>query len=723
MTATNPHTKSDRISSELPYLWISNPIVGQLLSDGFSDIFSPSTPPSRIPSGYHILCFDPDEPEVSRKAIAYDLLKAGCEIDVHQLKSPLAELVKDRETAFELARLVAWARTPYKEWAKGLIGSLDIDEAEELAKLALVKLSGQPRRRELEALRRRADINDYAWRTDHIPALKAEIEQAAGGSNRSERLKLELKALLKESDKIKREMGIASICPRYNLTSSVLRGLLRDVDEESRTRKPRLIGLDELFSMPQTAIEYVIPGMLPVGETVLLVANPKAGKSLLAYDAAFAVATGEDYFLGEPVTKQGKVLIIQCDESLNTARGRLAKRGFGSEDSSNVSVVEAFNINQLDQLDVWLDELRPTLVVIDCLRRINTGRGLSENSAEFADAVYQLKELIARYNAAAILIHHSNKNSEAVGIERVRGSSAIAGAVWGIWQLDQIPKPDPNNKKKLIIDPKDPARILSITARDVEGQRLRIELDPENNHWVNLGEDGADGSNTINDSKTNEDKIIALLKPIAPVGKEAMELNEQLGLGRQIYCYLNRLLGKGIIGSRRSAKDKRRTVYYYPKSTDTETDRKNRSQGEDYRGEGGSYINSYTTPSPPPHSDPNAIEYSEPYTQPDLQNRSQIDRKSIANDFLTPPVNSSNPELVSAPEVDRKNQAQVASQSAIDSFAIDSPAPAVGQWRLVTTPSGRREGKLIERQGNTWLVKVGMNKLTVSLSDIGKLVE
>jgi phosphoribosyl 1,2-cyclic phosphodiesterase len=82
------------------------------------------------------------------------------------------------------------------------------------------------------------------------------------------------------------------------------------------------------------------------------------------------------------------------------------------------------------------------------LRRISAGRQLSENSAEFADAVYQLKELIARYNAAAILIHHTNKNSEAVGVERVRGSSAIAGAVWGVWELGHILKPDPNNKKK-----------------------------------------------------------------------------------------------------------------------------------------------------------------------------------------------------------------------------------------------------------------------------------
>lgn len=594
MTATNPHTKRDRTSSGLPYLWVSNPIIGQLLSHDFSNIFSPSTLPPRIPSGYHILCFDPEESEISRKAIAYNLQDAGCEVGIHQLSQPLHQLVEDEVTGSHLARLIAEYRTPYQEWAKSLADPLDLEEAEELAKLALIKLSGKQRRRELDALMRRADISEYKWERQIIPELKAEIDQASG-DGLDERLKLELKALLKERDLIKRERKRSGIASRYGISGSRIDHVLRHLDEESRTRKPRLMGLGELFSMPQVGIEYVLPGMLPVGETVLLVANPKAGKSLLAYDAAFAVATGEDYFLGEPV-KQGKVLIIQCDESMNTARGRLIKRGFGPEDESNVSVVDSFNISQLDQLEEWLDELRPTLVVIDCLRKINSGRGLSENSAEFADAVYQLKELIARFNAAAILIHHSNKNSEAVGIERVRGSSAIAGAVWGVWQLDQIPKPDPNNKKKLIIDPKDPARILSITARDVEGQRLRIELDPENNHWVNLGEDGADSSE-VNDSKTNQDKIIAILKPISPTGLEATELNKELGLGQQIYSYLNRLAGKGIIGTRKSTRDKRRTVYYYPSTTPSETDRKNRSQEGSIEGGGNA---NFSNP-PPPH--------------------------------------------------------------------------------------------------------------------------
>jgi KaiC/GvpD/RAD55 family RecA-like ATPase len=453
-----------------------------------------------------------------------------------------------------------------------------------------------------------------------------------------ERLRLELKALLKEADPIKRMRRRAKIASHYNLRSSDIEQALKHLDEGSKSKQPRRMGLDELFDLPQVGIEYVIPGMLPVGETALLVASPKAGKSLLAYDAAFAVATGEDTFLGEQV-KQGRVLIIQCDESVNTARGRLIKRGFRHEDAANVQFVDSFKITQLDLLEEWLESFRPTLVIVDSLRRISAGREVSENSAEFADAVYQLKELIARYNAAAILIHHTNKNSEAVGIERVRGSSAIAGAVWGVWELSHILKPDPNNKKKMIIDPKDPSRIFNITARDVEGQRLQIEFDPENNHWLSLGEAGVEASE-INDRQTHEDKILSLLKPIAPTGLEASEINAQLNIGRGVYNCLHRLLAKGIIGSRPSAKDRRRTVYYYPKNDSAD----------------------FLPPPSPTPTDQNVIEYAETVTQQGLENRSQFDHKfdhkSITKNEDTPPVSTSKQEQTSVPEVDHKNRSQ-----------------------------------------------------------------
>ncbi len=463
----------------------------------------------------------------------------------------------------------------------------------------------------------KGDIADWVkwgmaqgWdKEEFIRRLEAEIHAAVAArieaqkaNDPDERLKLELKALLKETDPIKKIRRRSEIASHYRIRSADLDQLLKHLDESSKAQKPRQMDLGELFDLHQAGVEYLIPGMLPVGETVLLVADPKAGKSLLAYDAAFCVATGESDFLGER-TGQGKVLIVQCDESVNTARGRLLKRGFRREDKDNVRFVDSFNISQLDTLEEWLESFRPSLVIIDSLRRINAGREVSENSAEFADTIYRLKELLTRYNAAGILIHHSNKNQDAVGIQRVRGSTAIAGAVWGIWQLDHIPKPDPNNKKRMIIDPKDPTRTFSVTARDTEGQRLRIELDPENNHWVNLGEEGVEEAEA-KERKTHAARILELLKSVSPVGLEVCKINAELRIGRGIYSVLNRMLEQRTISSKSSSKDARRTVYYYPKN-----------EGD--------------TPPPPP-TDPNAIKKLETIDtsnfQSSITNRSQIDR-------------------------------------------------------------------------------------------------
>lgn len=482
-------------------------------------------------------------------------------------------------------------------------------------------------------LARLAEFSTEAGFDSALQQVKEQIALIERGKYKSpdERLKLELQALLQESDPIKKARHKAEVCSFYRLSKAAVDELLKYLEGQTRIAQSRGFGLNELFDLTQTGIDYLIPGMLPVGETVLLAAEPKTGKSLLAYDAAFAVATGEDTFLGE-TTRRGKVLIVQCDESAGTAKGRLIKRGFRHEDAPNVRVMVSFSITQLADLEKELEEFRPSLVLIDNLRRISAGLELSENSAEFSNSVYQLKELLTRYGAAGILIHHTNKDRDALGVGRVRGSSAIAGAVWGVWQLDHIPKPDPNNKKRQIVDPKDPTRIFSILARDVEGQRLKIELDLEANHWVNHGEEGVT-EEEMQERSSHGSRILELLKSVAPLGMEARELNEALGLGRGIYSDLNRLVAKRIIGSRPSASDRRQTVYFLL----------NAEQGD--------------TP-PPPLSLPNAIKSPESYTSSDFQrsiaNRSQIDHNRSQPTPEIECVIDSKLDTASNSEIDRK---------------------------------------------------------------------
>jgi KaiC/GvpD/RAD55 family RecA-like ATPase len=383
-------------------------------------------------------------------------------------------------------------------------------------------------------------------------------------SDPDERLRLDLLALLKESDPIKRTRKRAEICSNYRLSKAEVEDLLKVLSRRTEQKQTKVYDLDELFALESEGLQWLIPELLPKGETIILAGSPKAGKTLLAIDAAFAIATEENSFLGE-TTQRGKVLLVSCDESLNSTKSKLIKRGFRAADKEYIRILPQWTIDDLDSLEAQLEDFRPDVVVIDSLRRINHGSQISENSAEFADNIYTLKETIARYGASGILIHHTNKDKDAMGVGKLRGSSAIAGAVWGTWQLDHIPKPDPNNAKKLIIDPKDPRRVLSVFARDTEGQSLGIEFNPEDNSWLRLDED------TQSEQQTVRERIVSILLKNSHVdGLSGKQIIELLGMtpeeGRGVYTELNRMVNKRLISCKPASGDKRVSLYSLPLS-------------------------------------------------------------------------------------------------------------------------------------------------------------
>ena len=426
-----------------------------------------------------------------------------------------------------------------------------------------------------------------------------------------ERLRLDLLALLKETDPIKKLRKRAEICSFYRLKTNDVEQALKLLSKRTTKESVKVWGVDELLALESEGLQWLIPELLPKGETIILAASPKAGKTLLAIDAAFALATGEAEFLGQAV-QRGKVLLISSDESLNSTRNKLLKRGFRSQDK-DIKIIPHWTIDDLDVLEAQLEDFRPDVVIIDSLRRITHGSQVSENSAEFADNIYTLKETIGKYGASGILIHHTNKNSEAMGVGKLRGSSAIAGAVWGTWQLEHIPKHDPNNKKKTIIDPSDPRRVLTVFARDTEGQCLNIEFNPEDNSWSRLDEDIQVEQLSV------RQRIISVLTNNAHLpGLSGREIIELLGMtpseGRGIYTELNRMANKRLIGCKPAAGDRRINIYSLP----------NTQQPTDKQGD-----------SPPPPPIVPIVEYdNESYTQQQFQ-ETQQDTQQFLNNYST----------------------------------------------------------------------------------------
>lgn len=411
----------------------------------------------------------------------------------------------------------------------------------------------------LEKIREKCGLSSYCWEQKFIRPLKRELS--------GERFKLDLLRLLAIDDDVERLRQQAVLAPLYQMSAGNLQKALQLTKQRTTTPQAQSYSLDEFFDLEIEGLTWLIPELLPKGETIILAGAPKSGKTLLAIDAAFAIATGESNFLSETV-ESGRVLIVSVDESARSTQAKLKKRGFRRCDAPNVEIMTQFDIRQMKVLEERLETFRPHLVIIDSLKRINHGQEISENSAEFADGIYSLKETLSRFNASSILIHHTNKNQDALGVGKLRGSSAIAGAVSGVWQLDHIPRPDPNNKKKLIIDPKDPRRILSVFARDTEGQQIQIQLDLENNSWIKQGEVG-ESQEQSQERATLKIRILDVLKRNTHrAGFSGKEIIELLGIaqeeGRGVYNTLNRLVSQRVVTCKPAPGDKRFNIYSLP---------------------------------------------------------------------------------------------------------------------------------------------------------------
>lgn len=615
---------------EKPTLWVTDIIPALKCKKEFHLRHLPASNQETF-IGEHYIIADESTSEADIKAVGWMVQQSRGDCFVHRINLPLHSLISDAVTARELARQIFEFALPFTDWVEVADErKLKKREALAISKVAIALLPENERDSELDQLGERCGASDWEWRKK----CEKLINQSQSQQPNQDKLRLELQALAKETDPIAKAFIKQKLSETYRIRLSEIDKLLNQMSERERIQSAKCYSLDELFDLNLPGLDYVIPGMLPQGETILLVADPKSGKSLVAYDAAFAVATGEDTFLGEKC-KQGKVLIIQCDESPTTAKGRLIKRGFRREDAPNVEFMDSFNITQLHLLEDKLDTFRPTLVIIDSLKRITVGSELSENSAEFADNIYRLKEIISRFNASGILIHHANKSIDAVGVGRVRGNSSIAGATWGIWSLEHIPEPDPNNPKRMRVNPRSLTRIFSILARDTEGQTLKIELNPESNHWESLGQDGVTPEQKQSE-KSQQERIIELLQSYPPKGLEASEISQHSGIAKNsIYTQLNRLVEKRIIGTRPSAIDRRRSVYYI-------TEPKN------------------DNPLSPPLYVPDVIQSAETHTKQSFQSSitdsQQMDNRSITDTILSGDVIENSPCPVSISEIDNNRQ-------------------------------------------------------------------
>jgi len=252
----------------------------------------------------------------------------------------------------------------------------------------------------------------------------------------------ELKWLFKEAGAISdieaRDMLIRALPSR---TGWKYVDLLHKIDSGSEQGS----GADSLFIRDDFYNEslsldsrWIVPGMVPRGEAIVLTADPGVGKSLLAYLLMYCVATGSP-FLGHPIAK-GRVLIIQLEEGPTSFQARTEALGFdklpkGVNGDWDASL--SFDLAIPSHVETLRSMLRNyDVCMVDSARAAGRSFSVDENHADFGRIVIRplVKKLFNGADCAGIIIHHNAKGSG-----KAAGTQDISAAVWGVFNLTIVP--------------------------------------------------------------------------------------------------------------------------------------------------------------------------------------------------------------------------------------------------------------------------------------------
>ncbi len=360
-------------------------------------------------------------------------------------------------------------------------------------------------------------------------AVDARIEESPRELSKADLLRLEIKAYLQTDDIVERSILRGQICSTYRLSAKSFNAIAQSLDTQSEKPLARLLNPEQFMSLETGGGAWLIPGRIPATGVFVLAGNAGVGKTTLAYDAAAAVIYGEE-FLGESTTKQGSVLFVASDELPAFGQDKLINRDI----QDNYHFLLDWDVSQWSELEEAIEATHPALVIVDSFNAIQSAPDFDENSALASQSVKKLEKLSNKYSVPVLLIHHLNKSKENKGVNRVRGSSAIAASCSAIAILEG------EGTVKRFHQPK---------IRGSEPLDLRIEMNPETGIFKVL-----QGNCTDAATKSLSDQLLAFFNANPDKRFEMAEIAAQFpGIDRDsLYKALNRLVKRGLISKRPS---------------------------------------------------------------------------------------------------------------------------------------------------------------------------
>lgn len=214
-----------------------------------------------------------------------------------------------------------------------------------------------------------------------------------------------------------------------------------DANDSTQKETPepsKLRGIAMLLAAAKRPRQWIVDGLLEVGDQMLIAGAPKTGKSRMAIQLSLAVATGGE-FLGYQAVKPMRVLYFNLELREDRFGARILAVMGDEQKAMNIAdrffavndfrTVDVLNLDTYTELRTIVDEAQPDLVVWDVLARMHK---VEEKDAGEMKAVMMAVRAISG-RAASIVVHHTRKPSqESGGIQNaadIRGSGALHGEV------------------------------------------------------------------------------------------------------------------------------------------------------------------------------------------------------------------------------------------------------------------------------------------------------
>lgn len=239
----------------------------------------------------------------------------------------------------------------------------------------------------------------------------------------------------------------------------------------------KTIDAETLLSQPMRQPPFLVDGLLAPG-LYILAGAPKVGKSWLALWLCTRIASGKPVW--KFAVRPSEVLYLCLEDNRQRIQNRLSEMVGGEADdfSSLYFSTEAQTLTvpdrgaetgllkQLHEFTAGHPDTR--LIVIDTLQKVRTAADVSYG-CDYND-LSLLKSFADQHRLTVLVIHHLRKMKDDDPLNRISGTTGIAGAADGTLVLIRSKRSESG-------------AVLHCTGRDIRTRELTLEFNQDGRVW------------------------------------------------------------------------------------------------------------------------------------------------------------------------------------------------------------------------------------------------